>query len=72
MKVSGKDAAALRSVLRGDADSFDGLEEESGSAYGEGFAALMATAFISAARERFPAGWSSADIIRFVAMRRSG
>jgi hypothetical protein len=71
VKVSDRDMAAALAVLTGDIDSFDGLQEEHDSTHGEGFAALMAMAFISAVRERFSSGWSLADIIRFVGQVRS-
>jgi hypothetical protein len=71
VKVSDKDTAAVRAVLAGDIDSFDGLQESaSDSAYGDGFAALMAIAFVGAVRDRFSSGWTPADVIRFVGQVR--
>jgi hypothetical protein len=64
--------AALRAALAGDAAGFERLAGQSGLAHGQELPGLMAMTFVAAARRRFPAGWSAADVIRFVGRVRAG
>jgi len=70
--VTGQQVAVLRAALVGDDETFERLSGESDQDYGDAFGVLMATAFILAARRRFPGEWSSADVIRFVGQVRAG
>ena len=72
MIVTGQQVAVLRAALVGDDETFERLSGESDQDYGDAFGVLMATAFILAARRRFPGEWSSADVIRFVGQVRAG
>ena len=63
MIVTDKQVAVLRAALVGDDETFERLGGESDQDYGDAFGVLMATAFVLAARRRFPGDWSSADVI---------
>jgi len=72
MIVTDKQVAVLRAALVGDDETFERLGGESDQDYGDAFGVLMATAFVLAARRRFPGDWSSADVIRLVGQVRAG
>src|SRR5262249_11863019 len=72
MIVTDRQVAGLRAAPVGDDGTFERLGGESDQDYGDAFGVLMATAFILATRRRFPGGWSSADVIRFVGQVRAG
>jgi hypothetical protein len=71
MTVTDSQVAALRAALTGDIETFDRLGGDSGMDYGDAFPILMAAAFITAARHRFPGPWSAGDVIRFVGTIRA-
>ena len=72
MTITADHVAALRAALAGDAAGFERLAGQSDLAHGQELSGLMAMAFIAAARRRFPAGWSVADVITFVGRVRAG
>ncbi len=72
MMVTDKQMAILRAALVGDDETSERLGGESDQDYGDALGVLMATAFMLAARRRFPGEWSSADVIRFVGQVRAG
>jgi hypothetical protein len=63
--------AALRAALDGDEETVDRLTAAPGFLDGGGFPILIATAFVAAAQRRFPPGWSSGDVVRFVGQVRA-
>jgi hypothetical protein len=71
--VSDRDLAALQAALNGDVAAFDHFSAELRGTPGAGFTALMATAFIHAARHRFgdERSISTSDVIRFVGKVRT-
>jgi hypothetical protein len=69
--ITDSQITALRAALAGDADTLDRLGSGYGWEYGGEFAALAAKAFVAAAQRRFPPGWSTADVIRFVGRLRA-
>lgn len=73
MTVTDEYVAALRAFLTGD-PAFSGLarhlEARDGDAGGTVYAALLAMTFTVAARRRFAGGYTTADVIRFVASAR--
>jgi hypothetical protein len=71
MNVADAEVAALRAALSGDTDTFGQVADMSNLEYGGQFGILMATAFIAAARHRFPRPWSVPDLIRFVGQVRT-
>jgi hypothetical protein len=71
MRVADAEVAALRAALSGDSETFDRLADASDRDYGDGFGILMATAFVAAARHRFPGEWSVSDLITFVGRARA-
>ena len=71
MRVSDRDLAALQAALNGDVAAFDHYNAELRGTPGAGFTALMATAFIDAARHRFGDERSISDVIRFVGKVRT-
>jgi hypothetical protein len=71
MRVADADVAALRAALSGDSDTFDQVAGMSSLENGGQLGILMATAFVAAARNRFPRQWSVPDLIRFVGQVRT-
>lgn len=70
--VGGEHVAALRAFLTGDGTAFDRIsalfdEDSSWQACG----ALLDAAFAVAARRRFPGGYKTEDVIRFVGRTRA-
>lgn len=72
MTITAGHVAALRAALAGDAAGFERLAGQSDFADGQELPGLMAMTFVAAARRRFPAGWSAADVITFVGRVRAG
>jgi len=71
MTVTPAQFAALRAALTGDEETFERLTAAADFLNGEGFPVLVATAFVEAARQRFPPGWSRGDVVRFVGHLRA-
>jgi hypothetical protein len=71
MTVTPAQFAALRAALTGDEETFERLAAAADFLNGKGFPILVATAFVTAAQQRFPPGWSSGDIVRFVGRIRA-
>ena len=71
MTVTPAQFAALRAALTGDEETFERLTAAADFLNGEGFPVLVATAFVAAARQRFPPGWSRGDVVRFVGHLRA-
>ena len=71
MSISEKQLTALRTALRGDAEEFDRSDIWPAATHGNEFPLLVSHAFILAARRRFPDGYSTGDVIRFVGKLRS-
>lgn len=71
MTITGIQIAALQAILTGDNDAFHRLSMEPDLVHGDGFPVLIATAFVAAARRRFPTGCSNGDVIRFVGQVRA-
>jgi hypothetical protein len=71
MTITPVQVAALRAALTGDEEAFEHLSAGPGVADGREFPILMASAFVAAARERFPPGWSGGDVVRFVGHLRA-
>lgn len=71
MTVSLAQVTALRAALVGDEEVFERLIASPGAADGQEFPTLVATAFVAAARRRFPPGWSGGDVVRFVGHLRA-
>lgn len=70
MTVSAEDVAALRALLTGDSDPFMRLAAASPDGQDMRVGVLIAMALATAARTRFAAGWSRAEVIRYVAQTR--
>jgi hypothetical protein len=70
VRVSSEHVTALRAVLDGDEETFERLTGGVGEEHLTPLSVLLAMAFSSVARMRFSAGWSEADVIRFVAWMR--
>lgn len=74
MTVTDEYVAAMRAFLTGD-PAFSGLarhlEARDGDAGGNVYAALLGMTFAVAARHRFAGGYTTADVIRFVASART-
>ena len=66
MTVTSGQVAAFRAVLTADDEAFNRLSAAPGVAGGEEVRTLIAAAFIAAAQRRFPPGWSSGDVVKFV------
>lgn len=71
MMVTSEEVAALRFALTRDTEGFDRLDVAFPLEWTAGLPALMAHAFIAAARQYFPPGWTAADVIRFVGQLRA-
>jgi hypothetical protein len=71
MSIVNAEVAALRAALSGDSETFDRLAGTSGWDHGDEFGIMLATAFVAAARHRFPGQWSVADLVRFVGRIRA-
>ena len=71
MTVSWDHVAALRAALDGDEEIFERLAAPADFLDGEGFSVLVGAAFSLAARRRFPPGWSTGDVVRFVGRLRA-
>jgi hypothetical protein len=69
--VSAEDMAALRALLTGDSEPFTRLAAASHAGQDVRLGVLTTMAFAAAARSRFLAGWSRADVIRYVAQTRT-
>jgi len=70
MTVTANHIAALRAALAGDADAFGRIDRQTRLGDGQEFPVLVAMAFIAAVRRRFPGGWSTADVIKYVSQVR--
>lgn len=70
MRVSSEHVTALRAVLDGDEETFASLTRDADEDSLTPLSVLLAMAFSSVARMRFPEEWSTADVIRFVAWMR--
>jgi hypothetical protein len=71
MTVTPAQFAALHAALTGDEETFERLAATADFLNDEGFPILVATAFVAAAQQRFPPGWSRGDVVRFVADLRA-
>lgn len=71
MNVTSTHGAALRALLAGDDLTLDRLTSDATTEDETVLAALAMAAFRDAARRRFTAGWTSADVIRYVARVRT-
>jgi hypothetical protein len=71
MNIASSHLAALRALLAGDDSTLDRLTSGATAADETALAALAVAAFLAAARERFTAEWTTADVIRFVARART-
>jgi hypothetical protein len=70
MRVSNEHVTALRAALDGDEETFERLTSGADEEHLAPLSVLLAMAFSSVARMRFPEGWSAADVVRFVAWMR--
>jgi hypothetical protein len=70
VRVSSEHVTALRAVLDGDEETFKRQTSGADEEHLTPLSVLLAMAFSSVTRMRFPAGWSEADVIRFVAWMR--
>jgi hypothetical protein len=70
VRVSSEHVTALRSVLNGDDEHFERLVDGADEQHLVPLNVLLAMAFFSVACMRFPADWSAADVVRFVAWMR--
>jgi hypothetical protein len=70
VRVSSEHVTALRAVLDGDEETFQRLAAGADEEYLMPLSVLLAAAFSSVARMRFPAERSTADVVRFVAWMR--
>jgi hypothetical protein len=66
MTVTLAQFGALQAALAADGETFERHAAAVDFLDGEGFSILLATAFVTAARRYFPAGWSRGDVVRFV------
>jgi hypothetical protein len=71
MTVTPAQVAALRAALDGDEEAFTRLNSDPEVTSGQGLPVLMTTAFVTAARRRFPPGWSGGDVVRFIGRLRA-
>jgi hypothetical protein len=71
MNITSSHLAALRALLAGDDSTLARLTSGGTAADETALAALAVAAFLAAARERFTAEWTTADVIRFVARART-
>jgi hypothetical protein len=70
VRVSTEQVTALRAALDGDEETFEHLTGGADEEHLTPLSVLLAAAFSSVVRMRFPAEWSEADVIRFVAWMR--
>ena len=70
MRVSNEHVTALRAALEGDEEAFERLTGGADEEHLAPLSVLLAMAFSSVARMRFPEGWTTTDVIRFVAWAR--
>jgi hypothetical protein len=72
MPVTDEQMVLLHAYLSGEHELADRLAAQFTSpAADDGIAELVYAAFVTAARRRFPLGWTDADVIRFVAHVRA-
>jgi hypothetical protein len=71
MKTGPAHVAALRALPSGDDEALERLAPAAGSEDETIFGLLVSMTFLSAARARFAAGWTTAEVIRFVAQVRA-
>lgn len=71
MNIRPDHVAALRAVIARDDDALDGWSSTARAEDDLALGVLVSMAFVSAAQSRFAAGWTTADVIRFVAQTRT-
>lgn len=71
MTTTGTQVDAPRALLADDDETFERLSMQPDVRQGNGFPVLLAAAFTLAARQRFPPGWTTSDVIQFVGQVRT-
>jgi hypothetical protein len=72
MRVTDEQMVALHAYLSGEYELAERFTSQvAGSGAADGIAELAYAAFVTAARRKFPPGWTDADVIRFVARVRA-